>query len=58
MEHQTKLAEAERIHKYSEFHGKGIVLNDTLLKALETEPYLYITFAGKPAVTGITVYEG
>lgn len=44
--------------KYSEFHGKGIVLNDTLLKALETEPYLYITFAGKPAVTGITVYEG
>ena len=44
--------------KYSEFHGKGIVLNDTLLKALETEPCLYITFAGKPAVTGITVYEG
>ena len=29
-----------------------------LLKALETEPCLYITFAGKPAVTGITVYEG
>lgn len=44
--------------KYSDFHGKGVILNDTLLKALETEPYLYITFAGKPAVTGITVYEG
>ena len=41
-----------------EQHTVNIDGIDTTLKALETEPCLYITFAGKPAVTGITVYEG
>ena len=44
--------------KYEEHHGKGIILNDTLLSELEKDPYLYITFSDKPTVTGITVYEG
>ncbi len=44
--------------KYAEYSGKGIMLTDTLINELKTNPYLYITFANRPTVTGITVYEG
>ena len=35
-----------------------LMITDTLINELKTNPYLYITFANRPTVTGITVYEG
>lgn len=42
---------------YSEWNGKGVVLNNDLLTALEKQPCLMITFSNKPTVTGIHIYE-
>ncbi len=44
--------------KYAEYSGKGIKLTDSLISELKTNPYLYITFANGPTITGITVYDG
>lgn len=42
---------------YSEWIGKGVVLNSELLDALAKNPYLMVTFSGKPTVTGIYIYD-
>ena len=42
---------------YSQWHGKGIVLNSELLEGLAKNPYLMITFSDKPTITGIHIYD-
>lgn len=42
---------------YSDWIGKGVVLNSDLLTALETQPCLQVTFSNKPTVTAIHIYE-
>lgn len=57
MDAEKTISKDQQTFEYSLWGGKGIIIPDTMIDALKTNPVMYLTFGNAPVITKIEVYD-